>query len=145
MRNFVLLGMFWQLFSSSVLALDLAVGSIKTYRPEAAILRNGVESNANLGAKVYSGDFIKTGTNASLGIMFLDGSVLSLGPETEFEIERFHFEPAVENVSLLTRIQRGTLSFLSGAIGRISPESVKFRTPTATLGLRGTKVLIKVE
>ena len=71
--------------------------------------------------------------------------MLSLGPQTEFVIDQLTFRPAEKDVSFLSRLLHGTATFLSGAIGRISPESVQFKTPTATLGLRGTKVLIKVQ
>jgi hypothetical protein len=40
---------------------------------------------------------------------------------------------------------KGTASYLSGIIGRQSPESVRFKTPEATIGIRGTQFLVKVE
>ncbi|MGR9108342.1 MAG: FecR family protein [Gammaproteobacteria bacterium] len=140
-----ILGVLFLVFSVQVAAVEEPIGSIKTYRPEAVISRGGMERPAEIGGKVYSGDTIVTHSEGAVGVMFLDGSVLSLGPETEFVIEDFLFEPDTANVSFLTRILRGTVSFLSGAIGRIAPQSVRFNTPTATLGLRGTKVLIKVD
>ena len=40
---------------------------------------------------------------------------------------------------------KGTFSFLSGQIAKLSPDNVKLMTPDATLGIRGTKLLVKVE
>lgn len=144
MRISVVLNGLLCLLSLQAAAAD-AVGNIKTFRPEAVVTHEGVERQMEIGAKIYSGDSILTGSEGSVGIVFIDGSVLSLGANTEFVIEEFLFEPDVANVSLLSRILRGTVSFISGAIGRISPQSVKFETPNATLGFRGTKVLIKVD
>ncbi len=145
MRIPVLFGGLLALFSIQAPAVDQSAGSIKTYQPTAVIARDRTEQSVQIGGPVHAGDTIITGANGAVGIMFQDGSVLSLGPDTEFLIEEFLFEPDVANVSFLTRLSHGTASFLSGAIGRISPSSVKFKTPDAILGLRGTKVLIKVD
>jgi len=45
---------------------------------------------------------------------------------------------------MIARMVKGTASYLSGIIGHQSPESVKFRTPEATIGIRGTHFLVKV-
>jgi hypothetical protein len=120
------------------------IGTVRTFRPEASIIRNGVEMPTNLGSVVHAGDRLVTEHDGAIGIVFDDGSILSLGPLSEYVIEGFHFHPAEKDVSFLSLIKRGTVTFLSGAINRISPGSVKIKTPTATLGLRGTKVLIEV-
>lgn len=127
------------------LAGESYIGMVKTYQPVAAILRHGVESPVDVGVKLYPGDAIVTRSDAAVGIIFMDGSVLSLGAETRFEIVDFLFKPADNNVSFISKVSQGTVAFTSGAIGRISPESVKFITPTSTLGLHGTKVLIEVK
>ncbi len=130
--------------SDLALAAREPIGTVRTYRPEASILRGGVATPAGAGAAVHAGDKLVTRRDGAIGVVFIDGSVLSLGPESEFVIEGFSFHPAEKDVSFLSTIERGTATFLSGAIGRISPQAVKFKTPTATLGLRGTKVLIEV-
>lgn len=120
------------------------IGMVKTYQPVAAVVHQGVENPVDVGTKLYNGDVIVTQADAAVGIIFMDGSVLTLGPESRFEIVDFLFKPAERNVSFVSKVSQGTAAFTSGAIGRIAPESVKFITPTATLGLQGTKVLIEV-
>ncbi len=131
--------------SGTALAAGEPIGTVRTYRPEASIVRSDVVLPANSGAPVHAGDRLVTQRDGAIGVVFIDGSILSLGPGSEFIIEGFSFHPAENDVSFLSTIKQGTATFLSGAIGRISPESVKFKTPTATLGLRGTKVLIEVK
>jgi hypothetical protein len=120
------------------------IGSIKTYKPEATIVHRGAEHPAAPGGHIYRGDTIVTRFEGAVGITFMDGTVLSLGPETRFTVDDFLFKPAERDVSFLSTILSGTATFISGAIGRISPESVRIKTPTATLGLRGTKILVEV-
>jgi hypothetical protein len=121
------------------------IGMVKTYQPEAAVLHSGIETPVDVGLKLYPGDTVITKADAAVGIIFMDGSVLSLGSETRFEIVDFLFKPAERNVSFISKVSKGTVAFTSGAIGRIAPESVKFITPTSTLGLHGTKILIEVK
>lgn len=120
------------------------IGSIKTYRPSAMLLRAGNEQPAAVGGAIYRGDTIVTGTDGAVGITFMDGAVLSLGPESRFTVDDFLFKPAEREVSFISTLLRGTATFISGAIGRIAPESVRIKTPTASLGLRGTKILVEV-
>lgn len=124
---------------------DERIGLVKTSEPSAFVIRQGVESNLQIGAEIFKGDTIVTDSSGAVGIIFSDGAVLTLGPSGQLILEDFLFKPAEHKVSFLSRVVKGSVAFLSGAIGRISPESVQFKTPTATLGLRGTKILIEVE
>ena len=79
-----------------------------------------------------------------MGIIFEDNTILSLGPESEVVIDEYVFAPEKGLFSMIARMVKGTASYLSGIIGHQSPESVKFRTPEATIGIRGTHFLVKV-
>lgn len=132
------------LFSAPSMA-DKRIGLVKTYEPVAYVVRQGIETKLQIGAEIFQGDTIVTDSGGAIGIIFSDGAVLTLGPSGKLSIDDFRFNPAAHNVSFVSRIIKGSVAFISGAIGRISPESVQFKTPTATLGLRGTKILIEVE
>ena len=132
------------LFSSTLMA-DGRIGLVKTYEPTAYAIRQGIQTNLQIGAEIFQGDTIVTESNGAAGIIFSDGSVVTLGPSGKIIIEDFLLNPAEQKLSFLSRIIKGSVAFVSGAIGRISPEAVQFKTPTATLGLRGTKILIQVE
>ena len=142
-RVFFLCGIF--LMFASVSLAEGRIGLVKTFEPKAYVIRQGKEIQLSAGAEIFQGDTIMTDSDGAVGIIFMDGAVLTLGPSGKLIIEDFLFQPADKKVSFLSQVAKGSVAFLSGAIGRISPESVKFRTPTATLGLRGTKILIKVE
>jgi hypothetical protein len=132
------------LFSSIAMATE-RIGLVKTYQPLATAVRNGAEVKLAEGSAIFEGDTIVTDPEGAVGIIFSDGAVLTMGPSGKLIVEDFLFKPADKNVSFLSRVVKGSVAFVSGAIGRISPGSVKFVTPTATLGLRGTKILIEVK
>jgi hypothetical protein len=45
---------------------------------------------------------------------------------------------------MLTDMRKGTLTMVSGDIARSSPGAMKVKTPTAILGVRGTRFAVQV-
>ena len=133
------------LLFSSISVAGSRIGLVKTFEPVAKAIREGVEINLEIGSEIFEGDTIMTDSDGAVGIVFTDGAVLTLGPSGKLVVEDFLFKPAEMHVSFISRVVKGSVAFVSGAIGRISPGSVQFKTPTATLGLRGTKILIEVD
>jgi hypothetical protein len=37
------------------------------------------------------------------------------------------------------------MAYLSGLIGKLSPESARFETPVASIGIRGTRFAVKTD
>ena len=60
-------------------------------------------------------------------------------------MDEYVFEPQKKKMSMLMRIIKGTASYLSGIIGKQSPDTVKIKTPEATIGIRGTRFLVEVD
>ena len=78
-----------------------------------------------------------------MGIILRDDSMLSLGPGSSLFLEKFRFAPAARRFGLVSRLSRGTLEYISGLIGKLSPESVRFDTPVSSIGVRGTHIIVK--
>lgn len=138
---------FWcfvSLSSPAATARD-RIGLVKTYEPAATAIRQGEVVKLEIGSEIFQGDTIATDSSGAVGITFSDGSMITLGPGGKIIIEDFAFKPDQKKISFLSRILKGSVAFISGAIGRISPGAVQLKTPTATLGLHGTKVLVEVE
>ncbi len=57
----------------------------------------------------------------------------------------FSLIPSERELSFITRMIHGTFSVITGQIAKLAPEKVIFETPDATLGVRGTKFLVRVE
>lgn len=131
--------------SAAYAAPDTHVASIKTVTGMTSITREGKVITVKGDEWLYKGDALKTSADGSVGIIFKDGTVLSLGPSSEVVIDEFLFSPAQDRLAIVTRLLKGTATYLSGIIGRLSPQSVRFETPVATVGIRGTRFLVKVD
>jgi len=125
-------------------ASDQGVGNIKTLKGKASIIRNSNALAAKIGSELYANDSLKTGADGSLSIVFKDDTLISIGPDSELAINEFHFSPAEGQLSIVTRLLKGTSAYVSGIIGKLSPQSVRFETPVANIGIRGTKFAVKI-
>lgn len=130
---------------SVVMAKEKPAGSIKTLENDVTILRGEQTLAAVIGMAVYQGDVIETSSSGAVGIILRDDALVSLGPDSKLNMKNFVFEPKEERFSILMKILKGTLVYISGAIGQLSPDSVKLETPSSIIGTRGTKVLIEVK
>jgi hypothetical protein len=126
-------------------AAEEFVGFVKSVEGQASVVRSGESTDAKAGMEIKMGDVLKTGADGSVGLIFSDDTIVSMGPRTELAVEAYLFEPLEGKLAFIARILRGTVSYLSGQIAKLSPESVKLVTPAATIGVRGTHVLIKVD
>ena len=72
-------------------------------------------------------------------------TVISMGPKSRLAIETFVYHPQEKKLSLIARVLRGTVSFLSGQIAKLGPDLMHIETPQASVGVRGTHVLIQVD
>ena len=128
-----------------VCASDIPVGTIKTLKGQAYIIRNGTPLEAKTGSDLFQSDSLKTGADGSISVVFRDDTLISVGPSSELSINEFHFSPAEGKMSFVARLLKGTSAYVSGIIGKLSPQSVRFETPVANIGIRGTKFAVKIE
>ncbi|GAB6904931.1 conserved exported hypothetical protein [Desulfosarcina cetonica] len=121
------------------------VGVVKTVEGEATITRKGKTLNVVTGMEIEQADIVRTARDGLVGLIFSDDSMIALGPGTEISVDDYLFEPLGKKLSLVIQLIRGTMSFISGQIAKLAPESVQLVMPAATIGVRGTHVLMKVE
>jgi hypothetical protein len=121
------------------------IGLVKTLDSLASAVREGIEVNLEVGSKIYERDIIFTDSGGTVGITFNDGSMLTLGPGGKIVVDNYLFNLREKKLTFLSQILKGAVTFVSGAINKIAPGAIRFKTPTATLGLRGTKVIIEVD
>ena len=121
------------------------IAQIKTVQGKAEIVRNGARTIAKIGDPLYEKDTIETGADGSIGITFIDNTVMSSGPNSQIVLEDYKFNSSNFKGSMLTDMNRGTVSMISGDIARSSPGAMKVKTPTAILAVRGTRFAIEVK
>jgi len=122
---------------------DRTIGVVRNSSGSATVTRGGNVLPATTGTRLHTGDTLGTGPDGSLGVLLRDNSSLSLGPSSSLVLKDFLFSPSEEKFSLLVRLSKGTMAYLSGLIGKLAPEKARFETPTATIGIRGTHFVVK--
>jgi len=120
------------------------IGQIKTVAGSATIDRGGAKTPARMGDPVYEADVITTGPDGSIGITFTDNTVMSAGPGSEVALAQYTFDSGNFSGAMLTDMRKGTLTMVSGDIARSSPGAMQVKTPSAMLGVRGTRFAINV-
>ncbi|BDQ34552.1 FecR family protein [Pseudodesulfovibrio portus] len=135
------------LMPSAARAEDMAdaVGSVKTATGQAYVCRGTDRFSAKVGDHLFQGDTLVTAARSSMGVIFRDDTILSLGSGSEMVIDEFAFDPSKESMKFLVRMGRGTAQFITGQMAKLSPENMHVETPLSTIGIRGTRFLVKVD
>src|SRR6266704_1183155 len=91
------------------------------------------------GDSLFAGERIRTGAGTVLQIEFTDKSRFTLGPNAEFEVERY-FQAAGggSGEAFHSRVLKGAFRFVSGLIARNKRQNVRITVAVATIGIRGT-------
>jgi hypothetical protein len=130
--------------ASSVCASP-TIATVQKVNGMATIVRQGQTMSATVGLEIWENDTLRTGSDGSIGVIFTDDTLLSLGPESALVIDRFLFAPREGKFSIVLRMMKGTAAYLSGIISKLAPDSAHFETPTASIGIRGTRFVVRVE
>src|SRR2546426_5670244 len=105
---------------------------------EVAVARGQAEIRAATGTLVQSGDTIRVGPASNAQIRMTDESIVGLRPGTVFRIDAYEYSGQAEPRSIFSLL-KGGFRTVTGAIGRLHKrERYAVRTPTATIGIRGT-------
>lgn len=84
---------------------------------------------------------IETWDNSGALLHFIDDSRLTMGPKSKVLVDEFVFNPTSTTGNALIKISAGTLRWVTGSMPK---GKTVIKTPTATLTLRGTDVLVHV-
>lgn len=146
MRRICVFAVLLSLFSvGGAFAETDRIGQFRNVSGDAFVLRGDVRQAAAIGDIVQRQDTIETGADGAVGITFDDNTVFSAGPNSNVHLEDYKFNPSTLQGSFLAKLGKGTLSVISGDIARGSPEAMKIKTPSAILGVRGTRFLVQVD
>ena len=93
--------------------------------------------------EVYSQELVKTGARGSTELEFLDNTHLVVGPNGEVRLDEFVYDPASSTGGGQLSLKIGAFRYQSGELK--NKENVKLVTPTATMTIRGTHLVIFVD
>lgn len=135
----------WLLLAAPATAQTQPIGYVKVTQGEIRVMRGGAPALLRVGDPVYSRDRIVTLDNQAIGITLFDNSRVSAGQNTVLVMQEFRFNPEMREYGMVVELLRGTLSFVSGLLTKLAPETVRIDTPTATVAVRGTQILVRAE
>lgn len=114
-------------------AFQFVSGEVKIVRPD------GREVVAAKGAKILEGDTIVTGTNGNAQLLMADEALISLRPDSTLRFDTYRYAGREDGSEKgILGLLKGGFRTLTGLIGRANKNNYLVRTPTATIGIRGT-------
>jgi hypothetical protein len=129
------------LAAGSASATDVAL--FKTVSGGVFVQRGGQKLAARVGDGLQPGDKVVTGADGAAGMTFNDNSLISLGPDSSYVIDRFEFDTTTYRGRFDSSLKKGTLSVVSGKIVKQTPGAMTIHTPSAILGARGTEFVVR--
>jgi hypothetical protein len=121
------------------------IGTIKTLRGDARVVGSAATAPAAIGSAVQQNDTLETGADGAIGVTFIDNTTLSMGTNSRITLTKVLFNPDQGDFAFAGNIIKGTFMFVSGSIAKLAPQAVQITTPVSTIGVRGTRFLVKIE
>jgi len=85
---------------------------------------------------------LETVSEGRLDVRFVDETQLIVGPGSKVKVDRFVYDPSKGGGEATIDMTRGVMRFVTG---RMASRSYAIRTPTATMGVRGTDFVVAVD
>ncbi|MBL8999496.1 MAG: FecR domain-containing protein, partial [Gemmatimonadetes bacterium] len=101
------------------------------------IAADGAVRAAQLNGLVQTGESIETSADAEVHVVLVDGGMLAVRGGSQIRLQTFRAQGDARDESTL-QLVRGALRVVTGWVARINPRNVRYVTPNATIGVRGT-------
>lgn len=123
-------------------AISDFIGEVILSKGQVKKTRSGEEIVVSKRGKILVKDSIKTGKASFVKIKMLDDTVMSIGPESQFEFSKFIFRSKDDRQSVY--------NFIKGQVRAHFPVKskdgdIEFKTKTTSMGIRGTTLLANVQ
>jgi hypothetical protein len=138
LRNLVIVGL---LFITASAFADDNRGRVMYIRGSVTAIdgTTGVPRILRADSRVRLGEVIETGPKSVVQIVFPDRSMLHVKSDSKIKVEEFNFTRAKpEDDDMVVNIFKGGMRSLTGLVGKRNPDKVRYKTPVATIGIRGT-------
>lgn len=137
-----MLFVFCPVLAGSAAALAAPAGSAVGVDPAAEINSTGGLRTLVVGEDVFLGDLIRTSTGGSAQILFEDGTKLVVGPGSTLKIEDYLLRADGSAGKMVIGALAGTFRF---ATGNAAKDRYSIKTPSGTIGIRGTEFDLVVD
>jgi hypothetical protein len=112
-----------------------ASGTALGVRPEASAETEGANRVLQVGGDIFIGDLVTTGGKGNVQIRFSDRTELVVGPNSSLVIEDYLLREDGSAGKFAVNALSGTFRFVTGGAAK---DRYLTRTPTGTVGVRGT-------
>lgn len=119
------------------------VGHVMKLTGSASVIRNGVTVELNIGDAVQKGDVIQTGSDSTIAMTLIDGSAFGMTSNARMVLNEMVYDPNGSSNSSFISLVQGTVTFVAGQTAKNG--NMRVETPVATMGIRGTAVLTKID
>jgi hypothetical protein len=121
------------------------IGDIILQTGNAVIERNdGEDVKAEDELDIFQYNTVKTG-KGKVAIEFIDDTRVDVTQHSKLIIDEFVYDPNTKTGTLSLKAALGTIRYASGQIAKTNPTNVQIKTPTATIGVRGTDFTMTVD
>jgi hypothetical protein len=121
------------------------IGVIKVSQGQVQVEREGKLVPASIGMAMRASDTLRTGPDGAAGVTFADNSLISVGPNTVFSIDKYRFDSTTHAGEFEGSLKKGKLAAVSGKMVKQTPESMTIRTPSSVMAVRGTEFVVAVD
>ena len=123
-----------------------SIGSITESRGAGQIKRSAIVRPATKGSGIEKMDTVSTNSQGKFKITFVDNTTVNITENSRLVIDDFVYDSKNSSKGRLgLKVALGTVRYASGAVAHGNPGGVNIRTPTATIGVRGTDFLMSVD
>ena len=119
------------------------IGKILFVHGDAVVIsEDGISRKAKKGNDVFLRDLVVTEKAASVQIQMQDKSYFAVRPDSSVRLARFSFNGQSKNNQVETKVFKGGLRSITGLIGQKNKKQFAISTPVATIGIRGTDLVV---
>lgn len=104
----------------------------------------GKKEKAAVGAPLFLKDVVETKKESSVQLAFQDGTSIVLREKTKIIVSEFLFDPKQKKRETVLNVASGKLKAVVSKTFNKKTSKTEFKTPTATVGVRGTELALDV-
>ena len=120
------------------------IGNVDQLEGNGVVERNKEDTTLQEELEIEQYDTVKTG-NGKVGILFIDDTRVDVTQHSKLIIDEFVYDPNTKKGKLTIKAALGTVRYASGQIAKTSRQDITIKTPTATIGVRGTDFSMTID
>ena len=122
-----------------------SIGRVGAISGSATIQRDGKSIDVTLSSLIENNDMIKTTKGSRVQIVFKDRTIITIGSNSSFSVSDYLYDESSKQASASFNLSKGIFKAMTGKIGKIAPNRFKMKIKTATIGIRGTRFMGKID